>query len=140
MQCNKLFSSTNYVVSHRQYRQYRFIFACLVIPFSLSSPTVDIGDMLIVVEMLFFAVLSRIYFRGRVGNIDLSDDSVPVGGRMAMYGPYTVVTVDQDKANGVDGTGVGVNSNCVKYISGHRTTEEQTPKQDQDDRKDSTQA
>ena len=58
--------------------------------------------MLVVVEMLFFGVLSRMYFRGRFGNMDIVDESAPVGGRLAMFGQYSVVTMETEGQKGTE--------------------------------------
>ncbi|XP_071793226.1 organic solute transporter subunit alpha-like [Asterias amurensis] len=71
-------------------------------PFNSDSRANYIGDMLVVVEMLFFGVLSRMYFRGRFGNMDIVDESAPVGGRLAMFGQYSVVTMETEGQKGTE--------------------------------------
>ncbi|XP_022108683.1 organic solute transporter subunit alpha-like [Acanthaster planci] len=104
-----------------------------VAPFSSDSRANYIGDMLIIVEMLFFAILSRMYFRGRFGNVDLIDENAPIGGRLTTFGPYAVVTMEQEKPCGpLDGNKVEVNGN-TQYKIGKENPDQQTikPKQDE---------
>lgn len=41
------------------------------------------------------------YFRGRFGNMDIVDESAPVGGRLAMFGQYSVVTMESEQQKGL---------------------------------------
>ncbi|XP_038071420.1 organic solute transporter subunit alpha-like [Patiria miniata] len=103
-----------------------YVIPC-VAPFSSDSRANYIGDMMIIVEMLFFSVLSRMYFRGRFGNIDLIDVNAPMGGRLTSYGPYAVVTSDQEKPSGPhDGKEVEVNGNAQFKVENEKSGDQTT--------------